>query len=47
LGAGLLLQQTGTLEPTSLLGLAFPALGLIVGAMVGGAMGRGRGRMRA
>jgi hypothetical protein len=47
LGAGLLLQQTGTLEPTSLLGLAFPALGLIVGAMVGGAMGRGRGRVRA
>lgn len=39
-GFGLLLQQTGTLDPTSLAGLVIPAIGLVVGAAVPGLRAR-------
>ncbi len=47
IGFGLLLQQTGTLDPTNAAGLALPAAGLIVGAAAAGAFGRGGARARA
>ncbi len=39
IGFGLLLQQLGTLEPTNPLALALPALGLILGLALPGALG--------
>jgi len=41
LGFGLLLQETGTIDPISLVGLAFPAIGLVVGAASAGALRQG------
>jgi hypothetical protein len=41
-GFGLLLQQTGTLDPTSLADLVIPAIGLLAGALLPGALARSR-----
>jgi hypothetical protein len=40
IGFGLLLQQTGTLSPTSLAGLIVPAIGLIAGVSLPGLLSR-------
>ncbi len=40
IGFGFLLQQLGTLSPTSLVGLVVPGLGLVAGAVLPGVLSR-------